>query len=145
MNRQVGMWIDHRRAVIVSLEDGGRERVEIVESDLKRLPRPVGGSRSKTPYGPQDVMKEDGWQRKIKARLAHYYDRVLEHIGQPEALYLFGPGMAKLEFKDHIRDPDLRGRIAAIETTDKLTDPQIAAKVRAFFGHATSPIGTPAS
>jgi len=135
MSRQVGMWIDHRKAVLVSLaEDGAQERVEVVESNLERAPRPAGGSRSKSPYGPQDVMKEDGRQRKFRAHVAQFYDRVLEHLGQPEELFVFGPGMAKLEFKQHIHDPHLRDRIRAVETTDKLTDPQIAAKVREFFG-----------
>ena len=68
MNMEVGLWIDHREAVIVILIDG-HEQMVVIESNMEKHVRPAGGSRSKSPYGPQDVMKEDSRERKFKLHL----------------------------------------------------------------------------
>ena len=48
---------------------------------------------------------------------------------------IFGPGEAKLQLKERLsRSKALSDRIVGIETTDKLTDPQIIAKVKAHYG-----------
>jgi len=50
-------------------------------------------------------------------------------------LYIFGPGSAKNELRREIEKvKPLRKRIVAVETTDKMTDRQIAAAVRSYFG-----------
>jgi hypothetical protein len=55
--------------------------------------------------------------------------------GNPEAVLLFGPGEAKLQLKERLsRSKALAERIVGIETTDKLTDPQIVAKVKEHYG-----------
>jgi hypothetical protein len=46
---------------------------------------------------------------------------------------LFGPGEAKGELKKRLERKKMGGRIAAVETVDKMTDGQIAAKVRKHF------------
>ncbi|MCX6555193.1 MAG: hypothetical protein NTZ12_09310 [Candidatus Aminicenantes bacterium] len=46
---------------------------------------------------------------------------------------IFGPGEAKGELKKRLERDGLGGRIAAVETVDKMTDRQIAAKVRKRF------------
>jgi hypothetical protein len=49
-------------------------------------------------------------------------------------LLLFGPGEAKGELQQRLVRAKLGPRIVAVETEDKMTDPQIIAKVRAYFG-----------
>lgn len=46
---------------------------------------------------------------------------------------LFGPGEAKNELKQRLEVNNLGGRIVGIETVDKMTEPQIAAKIRQHF------------
>jgi hypothetical protein len=53
---------------------------------------------------------------------------------QPDALLLFGPGEAKRQLKDRLGRSKASERIVAIENTDKLTDPQIVAKVKEHYG-----------
>jgi len=53
------------------------------------------------------------------------------------ALLIFGPGEAKLQLKERLsHSKALSESIVAIETTDKLTDPQIVAKVKEHYGIA---------
>jgi len=50
-----------------------------------------------------------------------------------ESILIFGPGEAKGELRKRLEKDNLGGRIVAIETVDKMTDRQIAAKVRQYF------------
>ncbi|MGZ3495417.1 MAG: hypothetical protein ACXWM6_13620, partial [Thermodesulfobacteriota bacterium] len=50
-----------------------------------------------------------------------------------ESILIFGPGEAKGELKKRLVRNKLGGRIVGIETIDRMTDRQIAAKVRRYF------------
>ncbi|MEX0326796.1 MAG: hypothetical protein AB3N33_11985 [Puniceicoccaceae bacterium] len=136
---QIGLWIDHRKAVVVKLSDD-RERVEILESNMEKHIRPSGGSRSKSPYGPQDVMKEDTRERKFRLHLSRWYDVVAEAVQYADELLVFGPGEGKNEFRKHIAGSPLAGRIVGLETVDRMTTPQIAAMVRKHFIQPEYPV-----
>ena len=76
-------------------------------------------------------------EERFGQQLDRYYDEVISQLGQPEALLIFGPGEAKLQFKERLgRSKALSERVVGIETTDKLTDPQIVAKVKEHYGIA---------
>src|SRR5437870_12854130 len=67
--------------------------------------------------------------------LDQYDDEVISQLGQPEAILIFGPGEAKLQLKERLsRSKALSERLVGIETTDRLTDPQIVAKVKEHYG-----------
>jgi hypothetical protein len=58
---------------------------------------------------------------------------VISCIHNAESILIFGPGEAKGELEKRLVNKGLGGRIAGIETNDKMTDRQIAAKVRQHF------------
>ena len=58
---------------------------------------------------------------------------VIAHLRDAESILIFGPGEAKGELENVLRVRGLSGRIVGIETVDKMTDRQIAAKVRQRF------------
>jgi hypothetical protein len=125
MNHNVGIWIDHKRAVIVSAS-ADRVSVKTVESDVESHPR-YGG--------PQGAGGEKKYEARHGQQLDKYYDEIITQLGKPEALLVFGPGEAKLELKERLsRSKALTERLEEIETTDKLTEPQIVAKVKEHFG-----------
>jgi hypothetical protein len=133
-SRRTGVWIDHRRAVIVRL-DGDEPVVEDVASDVEPRVRMAGGSRSSTPFGPQGIASETGRDRRHAKHLREYYERVAERIGDATAILLLGPGEAKHELLDVISGiARFDGTPTEVETVDKLTRAQIVARVRAHFG-----------
>ena len=132
MKKEVGLWIDHRKALMVFLDVPGG-RLERIESHLEKHIRPAGGSGSRLPYGVQDVMKEDGRERRFQLHLKHYYEAVLERIRTADALFIMGPGRAKLEFRKLLQSRALDDRITGFETVDKITDRQLAARVQDYF------------
>jgi hypothetical protein len=57
-----------------------------------------------------------------------------------ESYLILGPAEAKVEFKTHLESEALSGRFAGIETMDKMTDRQIAAKIREHFPNSAEEI-----
>jgi hypothetical protein len=93
---------------------------------------------TKGPYESRQVPADDIQQRARTGHLGIYYDAVLACLGDAESILIFGPGEAKGELKKRLKKHNLGGRIAAVETVDKMTDRQIAAKVRMHFAEPHS-------
>ena len=132
MKKEIGLWIDHREATIVILTDDGEEIKHILSNNGKHI-HYSGSSHSKTPEGLKEVSSEDQRDRKFGNDLNKFYDEVIEFIRTADSIQIFGPGEAKSELEKRIEHEGLKGHILAIETTDKLSDHQISAKVRERF------------
>jgi len=132
MKTTVGLWIDHRKAIIVAVTDRGEE-TKLIISKVEKQPGRFAGIRSTTPYESQQVRADDSRERKFTGHLNLYYDAIIACIRDAEAILIFGPGEAKGELQKRIKKNNLGGRIVGIETIDKMSDRQIAAKVRQYF------------
>ena len=135
MNREAGIWIDHKKAVIVSAS-AERVTVKTLESEIGPHARYSGRAGYPTPDGPQEGGGEKSYEGRYDQHLDRYYDEVISQVGQPEAVLIFGPGEAKLQLRERLsRSKALAECVVDIETTDKLTDPQIVAKVKEHYGY----------
>ena len=126
MKSAAGLWIDHRETVVVVIGDKGEETRRI-ESGMEKHVRFSGGS------GSEDGSAEDQRDRQFTSHLNRYYDEVTSHLRDSESILIFGPGEAKGELQKRLANKGLGERIVGIETVDKMTDRQIAAKVRQHF------------
>lgn len=133
MRAKIGLWIDHRKAIIVAVTDKGEDVKEIL-SHVEKQPGRVEGVRSTTPYEAQLAQADDSRERSLSGHLDAYYDEVITQLRNAEGILIFGPGEAKNELVKRMQNGELAGRIANVETADKMTVPQIAAKVRAHAG-----------
>ncbi len=132
MRKRVGLWIDHRKAIIVAVTDKGEE-IGLIISKVEKQLRRSGDSPLRGPYESQKVPASDSRQKTFTGHLNIYYDVVIACIRGAESILIFGPGEAKGELKERLGKKNLGGRIVGIETVDKMTDRQIAAKVRQYF------------
>ena len=127
MSKDVGVWIDHKKAVIVSIAAG--------EVTTRTLTSGIGAHPHYS--GSQEGGGEKKYEQRHNEDLDRYYDDVIGQLGKPDALLLFGPGEAKLQLKERLgRSNVLSESTVAVETADKLTDPQIVAKVKEHYGIA---------
>ncbi len=123
MSRDIGVWIDHQKAVIVRVTGD-----EISESTFR------SGVGAHPRYsGSENAGGEKQYEARNTQDLNRYYDEVIGHLGTPDAVLLFGPGEAKLELRARLDRSALAGRMVAVETADALTDSQIVARVRDHF------------
>ena len=127
MKKNIGLWIDHREAVIVVLSDKGKQITRIKSAAEKQI-RFAGGSRKD---GLQTTEAIRG--RKLDAQLGKYFDDIVAHIRDAEMIQIFGPGEAKNELMKRLEKDGLKDRIVEIETMDNMTDNQIVAKVQEHF------------
>jgi len=123
--RHAGVWIDHRDAFIVFVGEGGE--VHEIKSDVEKHVRFSGHAVSG--HG----SAEDQRDRQSAAHLEKYYDEVIAQIGDVGSLLILGPGEAKGEFQKRLAGKGHAGRVAEVETADKMTHGQIAAKVRQHY------------
>lgn len=130
MSKNLGVWIDHRQAIIVLLADG-EEAVAVIESGIEPLSRTTTGAHRKG-----DHVAEDTLDRKHVAELNRYFDDVANFLRDADAILLMGPGAAKGGLKKRIKSKTLLSRVADVETADKMTQRQVVAKVREHFGEA---------
>ena len=126
MKNQVGLWIDHKEAFLVFLGDGAA-KTQHIESGMEKHVRFSGR------HSADDGSADDQRDRQFAAHLSKYYDSVIALIHGAESIFLFGPGESKGELKKQLVAHGLGERIVGVETTDKLTENQIAAKVRLYF------------
>jgi hypothetical protein len=109
MKAKVGLWIDHREAIIVVLTEKGKETKRI-ESSVEKQLRRSGRSPSNESFEPQLVPADDTRERDYMGHLANYYDEVIACIGDAETILIFGPGEAKGELKSIIAPSESTAR-----------------------------------
>lgn len=125
MKREAGLWIDHRKAVIVTVTEDGLETKQI-QSNMEKHVRFSSGSS-------EDGSSEDMRDRQFANRLSDFYDEVIAAIRDVESILIIGPGEAKGELVKRLERDEIGGRIVGLETVDKMTDRQIAERVRQQF------------
>ncbi len=130
MNTHVGLWIDRRKAIIVTVTDKG-ENTRLIRSRAERQFHQFGGSPLEEAYDKAQVPARDSSRRgMLQVHLNLYYGAVIASIRQAESVLIFGAGEAMRELRNRLRRANLSGRIVGMEAADKMTDHQIAARVR---------------
>jgi stalled ribosome rescue protein Dom34 len=132
MKKHVGVWIDHRKAIIASVSDKGEEIREL-PSNMEKHIRFSGGEQD----GPADDQRD----MRFAGHLHKYYDKIVSCLHDADSILILGPGEAKGEFEKRLRAESFGARIVGVETVDKMSYDQIVAKVRSHL-HASAE-GTP--
>jgi hypothetical protein len=131
MKREVGLWIDHQKTVMVTVL-GEIEETREIRSNITKHEKPLIKLHVKSPNisrkaNVDAVKKDEG------GYLSGYLDGVVSMLRNADFIWIFGPGDAKLELKKHLERADLGERIIRVEAVNKMTNRQIIAKVRQHF------------
>jgi hypothetical protein len=126
VSQQVGVWIDHREAFVVFSNEPTIKEHSISSGIEKHFHSSGQGAESAG-------VAEDKRERHVAHNLDRFYDDVIEYIHGATAIFIFGPGEAKGEFKKRVEHKGLGDLITGVEAADNLTNNQIAARVQDFF------------
>lgn len=130
MNRNIGLWIDHKQAFLIWYD---RKKVEVIPSNLEPRTHFSGGARIGGRYN-QQVDSELRYNDRYNNQLGKYYEQVISTIQNADSIFIMGPGEAKLELEKAIKKhKDLIKKLLSVETADKMTRNQMVAHVRGFF------------
>lgn len=135
MKSKAGVWIDHRKAVVVQISEDG-EVIRQIKSDVVRPFASAGGPGSKQPDRRQGFVAEDRQEHKFMNQLNTFYDAVLTSLGDADSVLIIGPGEAKGEFQKRLKSKKFPAHVVELEAADKMTDRKIAELVRKHFEEA---------
>jgi hypothetical protein len=125
MNKQVGLWLDRKKAVIVSIANN-IEGKRIITSDMEHYVL-------YSTIVPGDGSPENIRDRRFWNHLGEYYAKIIAHIRDATEIQIFGPAEAKYELEKHLENEGLAIHIVSLEDAEKMTDLQIAIKVQKRF------------
>lgn len=125
MGKKVGIWLDRKKAVIVSIADRSSARA-IITSDMEQYALYSG-------IAPREGAPEDPRDRRFWNHLGEYYDRIVASIHGAEEIQIFGPEEAKYELQKNLEAAGLAEHIVSVEDAGKMTVLQITAKVEKRF------------
>ena len=131
MKTNAGVWIDHREAIIVTLSESGEETTHI----QSKAERQFGHSKNQEQgsHEASSAQADDSRERDYTGHLAPFYDEVISCLSDAESVLIFGPGEAKGELKKRFEKHPNGSPTIAMETADKMTEPQIVALIRHHF------------
>lgn len=130
MDRNVGLWIDHKQAYLIWHKEG---KVDVIPSNIEPPVHFSGG----TQLGGKLNQKGDMELRhnaRYKLQLLKFYRQVIAALKDIDSVFVMGPGKAKIEFEKVVRTyKSMKQRLLKVETADKMTKNQMIARVRKFY------------
>jgi len=137
MTTRVGVWLDHRRAVIVTVR-GSRITVDHEQISIEP-PSRGGGLRS---HGPgahglttHGVDPDQRLRNREQREVDRFYDRLLAYLEPAAEIHLVGPGTAKVELRKKVQaHKPLAGRPVHTGSCGQMTGAQIVAHLRERLG-----------
>jgi hypothetical protein len=133
MKKYTGIWIDHKEAVLVSLE-GDQTVVQHVESGAESHLKPAGGWKAGGTVVAQAVFNEHTADERRKHQYHAFFIKVIELLADSSKIAILGLGEAKLEFAKEIEKlNDLHTKVTGVEACERLTENQLIAKVKTLF------------
>ena len=130
MDRNVGLWIDHKQAYVISYE---QDRSEVILSNIEPPAHFSGGTQlggKQNQKGDTELHHND----RYRTQLTKYYQQVIAKLKDVDSIFIMGPGGAKIEFEKALKKhKDMQNRLLKSETADKMTMNQMIAHVRQFY------------
>lgn len=138
MKQKIGIWLDKKQALMVYLENGG-QRLETLASGVEFF-HPKGGSRSRTRWGPQAVVKEKRYLEREKNQLRDFYMRIKDKIENATRIAIYGPAFTPRNFLEFLQreHPSIASRVDHLGRADSMSENQFAALTKNHFTPATS-------
>ncbi len=130
----VGVWLDHRQALLFWAKESAELEEEVIESEYQEEGEPTDSFG--VPNSPGGGVAHASLEHRRHEQLKRYYKKLGRALRAARRIYLFGPGQAKKELASVLeKDKSLRAEIFDVESADKkMTRPQMAARVREKFG-----------
>ena len=135
MKRQAGIWIDHKEAVLVFVD----ERVEGIKDpvDTETTQHILSGVDRNDRFAGHAASADDQRDRQYAAHIETWFDALIAKLSAVKSILVLGPGEARIEFRKRLEAKGLGDRIIGVEAVDKMSDEQIVAKVRKQFEKQT--------
>ena len=133
MEKNVGIWLDNEKAYIITLVNGN-ERVEKIESNVETRVRYKGETKSYSRLGGMFINPQKKKTKRKNHQLRDYFNSILRRTRDANSIYIFGPAEAKKNLeKVYHKEKSLTNKLKRVESSDRLTENQMVARVKEVF------------
>lgn len=133
-----GVWLDGSKAVIVTLL-GEETEIRLIDSGIESRERIDGEGKTFGRFGNQFMDNRKSRENKLREQENQYVSGVFNAVREADQLLIMGPAHLKNELeKSIVNATGQKPNIRAVETADSMTENQIAARVKEFFGKSTA-------
>jgi stalled ribosome rescue protein Dom34 len=116
-----GVWMDNQNAMVISRPEASNLEDFEIRNKVK----------SKEYHGGKG---EHGSNNADQANSQHFYKDIAHLLLPFDEILIFGPGKAQEEFQNYLKaDMHFDRKKIVIDSADRLSDPQMIAKVRTHF------------
>lgn len=136
MSMNIGLWIDHKKAIVMFITENGEE-TKIIISNVERQRRRTGSSPLKGAVERVKFSNDINEKRNYMLHLATYYDSVIACVQNAESILILGHGEAKNELKSRMDEKKLGEKIKAVETIGFITSNNLKKRIRDFFAQGS--------
>lgn len=135
MKRQVGIWMNTDKAVLVSLLNGKEEKIQTIESEIESRPHNPRHVKPGARTGTVLVDMDKKMTQRKNHQMHDYFIRVMHSITSDTGeIFVFGPATTKKHFEKELRKhPEHGSKKLKVETADKMTQPQMVARIKQHF------------
>ncbi|MDD5149058.1 MAG: hypothetical protein PHC28_01065 [Flavobacterium sp.] len=135
MEKLVGIWIDTKKAIIVTLEGHKEEKITEVDSEVENRIYHNKESEKGTSSGNRHGDSKTKFDNRKNDQMNYYLDSVLDYIKGSDYLYIFGPAETKIKLEQRIRNKKslVKINLKAVETADSMTLNEVVARVKDFY------------
>lgn len=133
--KNIGIWIDHQKAVVVQLDEWGCAKISEIKSDVDRKHRSTGGIGASKPFLHRSVFSGKHQKAHRLNDLQSFYARVLSQVKHAERIWIFGPSVARYELSSYLKEHAAQ-KIQFDEGEaigSRVTEAQVVEHVRAHF------------
>lgn len=132
-NRQYGVFIDTKKAILVSIDDQKEMTAEDFRSPLPAL-HFAGETTTKTGLLGRTLSRQPHVQRKTQEDFRKWCKTIVAKMVKASQVYIFGPSEAKYILQHEVeRRKTLQNVFMEVETTDKLNRGEVLRQVKAHY------------
>lgn len=133
MKKQVGIWLDTDKAVLVSLLNGNEE-VKTIKSQIDTRLRFPGERKPGARLGTMAADPTTKITNRKKQLLHHYFNDIIHSVSDATGILVFGPSKAKIELEKQLKKHHgFDHAHLDVESADKMTTRQLIAHVKKHF------------
>ncbi len=120
--KHAGVWLDNQKALIIANSSEMENSEYAVMEKIKAADHFGGGSE----HSMNNAKQSDNQK---------YFKSVAGTLLNYDEILIFGPGKSQEQFQNYLHeDAQFGSKKITIDSAEQLTDPQMLAKVRNFFG-----------
>ncbi len=133
MKKQVGIWVDTKKAVIISLKED-KTSIKTVPSDITTRERFEGETNQMGKFGEQSLNQEKHKNNRFKNEERQFFKEILSSVAMVDDIVLFGPAYVKRHLEKEIRTHrEISSKLLDVVTTDKMTKNQMTEWVNNYY------------